>query len=66
MPIPKPRSGEERKAFLSRCMGNKVMTREFPDNKQRYAVCNTSWRKKKMLGIIKEALSKVYKYVSRV
>lgn len=46
MPIPKPGDKEEQKDFLSRCMGDEVMNREYPDQTQRAAVCNTSWRDK--------------------
>ena len=47
MPIPKPRKGETQKAFISRCMGSSGMNNEFPDQKQRAAVCHTSWRQAK-------------------
>jgi len=40
-----PRPKEPRQAFLSRCMGSEVMKREFPDNKQRVAVCFSILRK---------------------
>ena len=46
MPLVKPKENEEKDDFLERCMGNKVMNDEFPDNKQRYAVCNQIWRDK--------------------
>lgn len=46
MPIPRPRSGETRDAFISRCMGNDTMNREYPDNQQRAGVCYTQWRQK--------------------
>ena len=46
MPIPKPGKGEKQSKFMPRCMGNKTMKKEFPDNKQRVAVCFSSWRKK--------------------
>jgi len=46
MPIPKPRSGESEKDFISRCMGDDVMVSEFPDAKQRAAVCYSQWRRK--------------------
>lgn len=42
MPIPKPKSGEKQQDFISRCMSN--MNEEFPDGKQRSAVCYNSWR----------------------
>jgi hypothetical protein len=47
MPIPKPRKGEEKQDFISRCMGNETMLDDYPDNKQRAAVCYASWRKAK-------------------
>ncbi len=46
MPLPKPRGGEERGAFISRCMGDQVMRDEYPEQDQRAAVCNSQWRRK--------------------
>lgn len=46
MPIPKPRKAEKQSKFMSRCMSDKITKKEFPDNKQRVAVCFSSWRKK--------------------
>ena len=51
MPMPKPADDEEREEFLERCMGNDVMNEEYPDNEQRYAVCNSLWRDRKMADI---------------
>lgn len=45
MPIPKPKTGESRSNFMSRCMGDKTMTDEY-DNDQRLAVCNASYNSK--------------------
>jgi hypothetical protein len=39
MPIPSRKDGEDRKAFLSRCMSDNKMQEEYKDNKQRVAVC---------------------------
>ena len=47
MPMPKPKDGESKKDFLERCMSNKTMNEDYPDNKQRYAVCNSLWEDKK-------------------
>ena len=41
MPLPSRRKDEDRSAFVSRCMGNSVTNKEFPDQKQRAAVCNS-------------------------
>jgi hypothetical protein len=39
MPIPKRRKDEEKQAYVSRCMGDKVMNKDYPDGKQRVAIC---------------------------
>lgn len=44
MPIPKPNAGEKQDAFISRCMGSDDLKRDFPDEKQRSAVCFKSFR----------------------
>jgi len=44
-PLPSPKKGEERKAFIKRCAGSKAMNAEFPDNAQRVGVCFSQWRK---------------------
>ena len=47
MPIPKPSSNEPEAKFMSRCMSNSTMNKEYPDQKQRAAVCMQSWKDKK-------------------
>lgn len=42
MPLPKPRSGESHNDFISRC--HSELEGEFPDLKQRHAICETRWR----------------------
>jgi hypothetical protein len=44
MPMPKPNKNESKKAFLSRCMSDSIMNKEYPDTNQRYAVCNQQSR----------------------
>jgi len=46
MPIPKPSKKEDQKKFTKRCMSDSVMKNEFPDIKQRYAVCMSQWKRK--------------------
>lgn len=49
MPIPTPRMGknpESRDSFMKRCMSDLVMNKEFKDQKQKAAVCFSSYRKK--------------------
>jgi hypothetical protein len=45
MPLVERRPGEQRDEFISRCMGDSKMIIEFPDNKQRYAVCISQSKK---------------------
>lgn len=47
MPLPNPGKNEEKKKFIARCSGNKIMNTEYPDTKQRVAVCYGQWRKAK-------------------
>lgn len=39
MPIPSRKKDEDRKSFMSRCMSDNKMNEEYPDQKQRTAVC---------------------------
>jgi len=48
MPIPTPSSNEDRQKFIGRCMSNEVMKKEFPDMKQRSAVCFSKWKRKEL------------------
>ena len=41
--MPTPGKKETKKDFLSRCMGFPEMVKKHPDNKQRYAICNSMW-----------------------
>jgi len=47
MPIPAPHDKEEKERFISKCMGDSVMNKEFPEQSQRYAVCLSQWKKSK-------------------
>lgn len=42
MPLPKPRPTENKGSFMSRCMRNSTMKREFT-TAQRQAVCLRQW-----------------------
>lgn len=44
MPMPKPKSGEPEKDFVSRFMADQAMGVEFPDEKQRAAVAHSTWK----------------------
>lgn len=39
MPLPSRKLGERKSVFIQRCMRDSKMRIEFPDERQRYAVC---------------------------
>ena len=41
--MPSPRDNETRDDFISRCMGDDEANRDFPDQSQRFAFCNSQW-----------------------
>ena len=44
MPMPTPnKQNESKDEWMKRCMGDSVMNEEFPDEGQRYAICNSKW-----------------------
>lgn len=47
MPIPKPTPSENHAQFINRCMSDSTMEREYPDNGQRMAICETQWGTRK-------------------
>ena len=46
MPLPEPKPQEEKEEFISRCMSDDIMNKEFPKKDQRAAVCYKQWNKK--------------------
>lgn len=47
MPIPKRKPNEDQQKYVARCMGNETLKKEFPDNKQRIAICLGQVKKNK-------------------
>jgi len=47
MPIPSPRGGQDKDNFVSSCMSNETMKKEFPNEKQRVAVCHSKYKQSK-------------------
>jgi len=47
MPLPEPEKNESVSAFVKRCMADDVMNKEFPDTKERAAVCYNQHRQAK-------------------
>jgi len=54
MPIPRPYKNEKQDEFISRCMADEVMVKEYQDGKQRFAICQTQWENRKKLAEVKE------------
>jgi|GEM_PF-1423863 len=46
MPLPIPQKGQQKEKFISSCMGNNVMLSDYSDNAQRYAICNSIWKRR--------------------
>ena len=46
MPLILPSDKQSKQSFLSECMSDKVMKKDFKDNKVRIAVCFSQWGKK--------------------
>ena len=44
MPLPKPLKTEKQNEFIQRCMTDNVMVKEYPNKKQRLAVCANIYR----------------------
>ena len=47
MPLPKPTEDETMSKFISRCMTDPIVKKEFPEREQRAAVCRSQFDKKK-------------------
>ena len=47
MPLPSPKGKQGKDDFISSCMSNETMKKEFPDQKQRAAVCYSKYKKPK-------------------
>ena len=45
--MPVPRSNEEKTNYLARCMADEAMRQKYPDQAQRYAVCNGIYKSEK-------------------
>ena len=44
MPIPKTHKSENEQEFVSRCMGDSIMNKEYKDGKQRAAICYSQFK----------------------
>lgn len=51
MPLPKPEKNQKRDDFVNKCMDDTTMLKEFPDDKQRAAVCYSQFDEKAKASI---------------
>lgn len=54
MPIPKKEPNEDKQKFVSRCMSNETMKKDYPNSQQRVAICLSQTRKKGKSSIVEE------------
>lgn len=59
MPLPKPTKEEDKNAFVSRCMSDETMKKDFTDNKQRVAVCLSQFSRKNPKASISQEGDKI-------
>jgi HK97 family phage portal protein len=53
-PLPKPHEGEDQNEFISRCMSDDEVQRDFDSQEQRLAVCFSQWREEQPNGAMAE------------
>ncbi len=46
MPLPTPSEKEKEQEFVSRCMGDDMMNKDYKDQKQRAAVCYSQFKRR--------------------
>lgn len=46
MPLPGPKNDEDYDDWMERCLADDLMNKEYPDNKQRFAICQNIWNEK--------------------
>ena len=54
MPLPKPSKNEKQSEFVSKCMGDSMMNKDFPDQKQRAAVCYSQFKRKAKAAVFRK------------
>jgi hypothetical protein len=46
MALPSPKKSEKEQEFVSRCMGDDMMNKDYKDQKQRAAVCYSQYKRR--------------------
>ncbi len=47
MPLPMPKKNQEEDSFIASCMSSDTMSKEYPNQKQRTAICYSLFNRKK-------------------
>ena len=58
MPLPNPTQSETKNDFISRCAADDKAVEEFPDQKQRIAVCQSIWSRTELAESNSDRVSK--------
>jgi len=60
--MPNPNPKETKDEFIKRCMSSEKANSDYPDNAQRYAVCNSIWEDDKTQGLTnyRQSFQKTY------
>jgi hypothetical protein len=57
MPIPSPKEDEDNQKFVGRCMGDETMKKDYPDSKQRVAICLGQTKQKNKSSIFDQVFN---------
>jgi hypothetical protein len=49
MPLPSPKGNQEKQSFVAQCMSDEAVKKEFPNQKQRAAVCYSQYKQAKKI-----------------
>jgi hypothetical protein len=60
MPIPQRKKDEDKQKFVSRCMGDETMKKDFPSTQQRIAICLGQTRQKGKSNLIEEVHDELF------
>jgi len=66
MPLPKPKKNESHDDFMDRCMSDEVMKKEYEDEDQRYAVCQSQWENSRSVADLERRILSVDEVELRV
>jgi hypothetical protein len=60
MPIPSKKENEDKQKFVSRCMSSEVMKKDYPDSKQRVAICIGQTKTKTKSTLLEEVHDELF------